>query len=96
MSALSIINMNHSIGERELNFETNVSEARRAEIREEVQEQLQCDLARYWAGQMAVDFGRFFSAFEKVYADDPRTPEQRDIDRWQDETEATRKTDFPM
>ena len=26
---------------------------------------------------------------------DPRTGEQADIDRWQDETEATRKTDRP-
>jgi hypothetical protein len=27
--------------------------------------------------------------------DDPRTGEQADLDRWQDETEATRKTDRP-
>ena len=95
MSALSIINMNHTTGERDLKAETNVSPARILEIRKEIAEHKQRDLARYWAGQMAVDFGRFFDAIEAAYSD-PRTGEQADIDRWQDETEATRKGDYPI
>ena len=46
MSALSIINMNHTAGERDLQAETNVSPARILEIREEIAEHKQRDLAR--------------------------------------------------
>ena len=33
---------------------------------------------------------------DRAHNSTPMTGEQADIDRWQDETEATRKTDFPM
>ena len=94
MSALSIRSMNQTIGQRELESTSTLTAEEKQKIHDDVYMRCTKLKAQWIADQHApVDVDAFLAVMETIR--DPRTGEQADIDRWQDETEATRQTDRP-
>ena len=96
MSALSIRNMNRTIGERELESTNTLTAEERQKIHDDVY--MRCTkLQAQWIAEQhpKVDVDAFLAVMDTIRSA-PMTGEQADIARWQDETEATRRSDYPI